>query len=452
MVDTFEQYLLQPAFARMWGLVRAKYERLGRVGGTVELTALSIAENDALAGLLARNLYGKTAYTVRLRDLDEALQASRFHATLVDALRLLFPDLRTRLQQMTEADAAWRAYCKSARDSARHERVGAWVEQLAAGEGSGYRAFVECFNEFCALGHCAAWIRAIGALDAVAAELESPAVRFIQPQRTRLPVFAATTTGDPHGLDRNTLAGKVFYWGLNALFDAASEEDGRDDGRVDESVEASVAEDDAATEDAAVGAPSERVRWLYAQAGILLDDISSAVWVGNWPGFYVAPVAVPLLTLETRAQPLPAVEAVYVVENPSVFADLIECAPSGVPMVCTSGQPSVAALRLLDMAVTAGATLYYSGDFDVKGLQMASALRDRHRNRLVPWRMDVGTYQAACSDKLPGLSAAEVTALRAVRIDWDDDLVAVMAATGHKVFQEHILPQLKYDVQEISYQ
>lgn len=70
-----------------------------------------------------------------------------------------------------------------------------------------------------------------------------------------------------------------------------------------------------------------------------------------------------------------------------MFAELVEQAPSGIPIVCISGQPSVAVLRLLDMAVAAGATIRYSGDFDVKGLQMAISLRKRYGDAWAAWRI-----------------------------------------------------------------
>ena len=66
-------------------------------------------------------------------------------------------------------------------------------------------------------------------------------------------------------------------------------------------------------------------------------------------------------------------------------------------MVCTSGWPSTAALKLLQMFVDQSPDnrLYYSGDFDLKGLQIAASLMARYVGRCYPWRFDVASYLVA---------------------------------------------------------
>ncbi|WAH36348.1 TIGR02679 domain-containing protein [Alicyclobacillus dauci] len=419
------RYLGQTGLKRLWDAVRDKYERYGRVGGTVKLDDVSTDEVEALSGLLAINLYGQTRFAVQLTKIDAALQASKFDVTLEEALGYLFPDMTTREQRVVESEANWSAFCMWARHDVGLPSILDWIDRLSQRDAPGYRTYLDCYQEYVQTGQCDAWSNAVQALEL---SLSSNLV-------WRLPVFAAHVTGNPHGLDRDTLAGKVFYWGLVALI---GDEAGMETLT---SMQALESVDDLYGADS----PSEYTRMVYSKAGIVLDDVSSIVWVGNWEGFYDAPVAIPLITLESRITELPAVEAVYVVENPSVFAELTEQIPTGIPVVCTSGQPSVAALRLLDMAVASGATLYYNGDFDVKGLQMTIFLRQRYGHSLEPWHMDTCTYRSASNAKQPGLSEREVQALKNLKVDWDDMLIETMASVRRKVFQEQFIPVLVSD-------
>lgn len=101
-------YLQKPGFARIWPLVRAKLERLSRVGGKVKLTVLNGAERTAIAELLSTNLHGRREVAVNLTNLDEA--------SLEECMELLYPGefVSSRLQREAEA-TAWAKFCNWAR-------------------------------------------------------------------------------------------------------------------------------------------------------------------------------------------------------------------------------------------------------------------------------------------------------------------------------------------------
>lgn len=441
-MDEQMTYLRQSGFVRLWQVAKEKYQRHARVGGKVQLDNLSTHEIEALSGLLAVNLYGQTSVVIQLSKVDEALQESKFRIGLAEALGYLFPDMRTRGERRAAASASWSAFCSWTKDGVDNRAVLHWIDRLSEGDATGYRTYLECYKQYEKTGDCADWRHAVKALETAL----SPHTVW------RLPVFAALVTGNPHGLDRNTLAGKMFYWGLVALTaDAENDADPSASGLMPYPATDYEADDNVDSLDVASDAPSEHVRMVYMEAGIRLDDVSSIVWVGNWPSPFDAPIALTLMALESHITEMPAVDSVYVVENPSVFAELTERLPPGIPIVCTSGQPSVAALRLLDMAtVTGGATLRYNGDFDVKGLQMAISLRKRYTDAFVAWHMDADTYRFASDEKQPRLAGRELQVLEKLEVDWDDELIPTMTQVQRKVFQEHILSKLlgDFDVRE----
>src|SRR5207245_3307461 len=125
---------------------------------------------------------------------------------------------------------------------------------------------------------------------------------------------------------------------------------------------------------------AEKLR-LYGAVGLRVDTISSSVAVSNLvsasyhndtPDPLVQSAGKRVLLLPMRQllewkRLTPASTRIYIFENPQVFEEAIaalESARSLPTLVCTSGWPSAAALRLLDQLLEASPDncLYYSGD------------------------------------------------------------------------------------------
>jgi uncharacterized protein (TIGR02679 family) len=245
--------------------------------------------------------------------------------------------------------------------------------------------------------------------------------------------FAAGTTGDPHALDRGRPLATLALSAIRA---------GWGDGS------ALAAGDDT---------PAQRRRALWDRVGVLVDELSSTVLVLNVP--FAAPgglrrlaaaagaVGEPLvLTLRQLArEPVGWVAStVFGCENPAVVAaaaDLL--GPACPPLVCVGGQPTTAALRLLDAAAAARAEIRYHGDFDWGGLRIANLLHER-----LPWRPWRSTrrrtpprWRRAGTGRLGGpLAGAPVPAR------WDPDLAGAMTAAGRRVEEELVLDDLLADL------
>ena len=458
------QYLRQPGFSRLWPKVKEKLERIDRIGGRVTLATLRPQEREALQGLLSINLHGETSVGVELKRLDEALRRTRFDVSLEDCLRVLYPgELVSRRRRREAESAAWDTFCAWAGTPFSAKPLSAapltaWWQALAEGDGPGYRAFRECWQEFLQHGDSPGWEAAIAALEALLKRQDG------RHGDVRLPVFAAKTTGDAHGLDRSGLAGRMFFWGLVALremeagpdgvrAESAETEKGRDAGLADNGLA-----DNATSAPGAFGPEldSDAARALYARFGLALDDISSIVWVAGFPEVAEHPVALTLWTTE-RLTLRHAPVQLFVVENPSIFGTILDAArgrPLPHPLVCTSGQPSLAALRLFDHAVAVGGTLHYSGDLDAAGLQMAAALANRYGSACVPWRMDWQDYDGMQQRNLPPLREADVMRLEGFHLPWErgraqeETLAHHMRLRGVKVFQEHMAERLCEDYWE----
>ena len=235
-----------------------------------------------------------------------------------------------------------------------------------------------------------------------------------------LPALAAQITGDTKALSHGTVLGTLV---LRAL-----------------AVRAGVARP---------GSAAER-RDLWDRAGVLVDDLASRVLVLNLPAEgeglgewltgaarYGTPFQVTLHQL--TAHPIRvSCPRVFVCENPAVLRRA--CAELGAacpPLVCTEGRPSTAFHRLMDLAVGAGAELWYHGDFDWPGVAIAADVITRYGGRA--WRMGASDYRLAARS---GVRLGE----DAVDTPWDPGLGEAMRATGYAVYEETMGDQLLADL------
>lgn len=87
-------------------------------------------------------------------------------------------------------------------------------------------------------------------------------------------------------------------------------------------------------------------------------------------------------------------KSVYVVENPGVFSQILDAFADRPhpPLICTHGQFRLAALLLLDKLAHGSVRIFYSGDFDPEGLQIAQRLLQRYPHTAAAWRYSIDDY------------------------------------------------------------
>lgn len=130
---------------------------------------------------------------------------------------------------------------------------------------------------------------------------------------------------------------------------------------------------------------------------------------------------------------------VFVCENPTVLqAAERELGSESLPLVCTEGQPSEAAVRLLE---TARGRVFWHADFDWTGLRTTA--RAQEVFDAVPWRMDADTYRDA-------LTRGESEPLKArdtkASSPWDPDLARALTESGRAVMEERLIGDLLMDL------
>ncbi len=192
-----------------------------------------------------------------------------------------------------------------------------------------------------------------------------------------LAVLAARVFSDAHALDRTTALGRavVRFVRLEALV--------RSGERIPET---------------AASFTVQEWRDAWAGVGVVCDQVSSQVLVlnlpleGDAPAVAIATAAAgePIwLTLRSMAGSMSVpstVPTVFVCENPSIVeaaADMLGAA--SLPLICTFGRPSAAALQLLS-AVGVPTVIKVQADADVTGRAIVDTIVARYPSA-VQWRM-----------------------------------------------------------------
>ncbi|MGH2761610.1 MAG: TIGR02679 family protein [Thermoleophilaceae bacterium] len=416
MTADVKTFLSAPAWEAILAAARARIAALGRVGGTAELSPLSSDQADVLRGLSPTPGRGAPrpgrAYTLDLRRLDAALQATRYGIGLAAALELTGPLLESAPERRERERHRREAFWARARDHAlcaRDPRAAEWIEGLRAR---------------------GALVRIAGrdgeSLLLVALDLGERLPARPAVERSRL---AAEVAGDPHALDDDRPLARLLIRQLAA--------------RAGDDVPRSALER----------------RDLLARFGIACDALSCDVLtlglrplpdgrlaraLGALDGRHMR---ITLAQLEGERLRFPPGLRAFCCENPVVLAAAEQRLWPDVPvLVCTAGWPSAAACALLASLRRNGAALVYHGDLDWEGLRIFGWLRERFG--VAPWRFDAASYRAGLAGR--GGRAHELSGTPPADLTPWPDLAAAMHAEGRALPEELVLTELLDDLAQAA--
>lgn len=139
----------------------------------------------------------------------------------------------------------------------------------------------------------------------------------------------------------------------------------------------------------------------------------------------------------------------FVVENPTVFMALVAwvreffVVEKHPTLICTNGNLNMADKAVLGALCARGAHLFYAGDFDVRGAQIAADVLERYAGAASPWRMAAADYRDAIGE---GCKTFDPAALQRIARHFPD-LIAEMSARRQAAHHESLIAKLKEDVQ-----
>ncbi|WP_218093459.1 TIGR02679 domain-containing protein [Paenibacillus solanacearum] len=439
----------------MLQLVWKRYASLEEAKGHIVLRGANAEECEAVNTFFGRYEQPGADIRISLAQFASELKGSAFPFTIPELHEILVGSpLLTNADLKLLAETEWHALFDNVRSSYGESCaqlapvVKDWLAGLEAGAAGGYRPLRELWRMSPETAE-----RELGiAVKAWNLLLNGEAARLVGGRAQvaiRIPVLAALASGYPHALDRNQAGGRLFFHALRY-----AHQEGQALCLADASSLGEVA-------NATTGIDSLVARDIYRRAGVLDDDISSSVHLYlPFGGAMKGPFVMTLRQVEAAAV-LPLVHHVYVVENPAVFSTLADVTDklsftetteghetTGPLLMCTSGPASAAALRLLDRYMEEGrmhGSLYYSGDFDIKGIETGNVLAMRYAECYAPWFFDSDRYQATLKQGdsvFVSFSKEELVRLEKTQAVWDKLLCVAMGAGGYKLFQEQLMDAL----------
>lgn len=406
-----------PELAEVRQRLRRYFENVepGETSADVRIDKLASAAYAALCQLTGRPSRSARSMTVDIGELDQRLRAAGLADSLRDALERLEGPIVSRKKLRQAAQAKWSALATC---GTRGRLLNAWLTSPKA----------------------LALLKRVGRDPARAEQILAHAdgvLRRLPCQGLPRSQLAAETLGDAHALDAGRAVASVVL--------AAWRWHERSNPLAEENTEAE--EHGLTTKDADV---EERARDVWARAGVLVNELARPALCLNLPcpgGAYSwspgEPAYVSLRQL-VRTPPTWQVAGrrIYVCENPNVVAMVADrLGATSAPLVCTDGMPAAAQRTLLMQLATAGAILFYHGDYDWPGIQIANVVIRRFAAS--PWHFGVADYLAAL-ERTPS-RARDLSSLT-VEASWDMGLRAAMQEHGLAIAEEAVADVLLADL------
>ncbi len=417
----------QKAYRRSMEEMRKKWRSYGKAAGRITLKDTSEEERCAVSGITGKRYLDDTV-CFSFAEFERGLQKTRFAP--VDMQKLLecyfHEEMITNQRQMEQEQNQKQQFLKKIWNSVQEETkpestAAQWLSAMLSEKKFGWQIVMREYEKnvlqtekmvrhvCCAVSRLEQWKQS----------------EEIVP----LAVAAAEISGNPHYLDRNTTEGTLFTQAVCWY----------------EQMEL----------------PQNTYQWRERLqcVGIVPDNISSMVHVFGirlkkqevWHPAYDAfwrcrePYVLTMENLKGITGAQPVGKCVYIVENEMVFSYLLEqIQKSEVSLLCTSGQPRYAALKLISLIVQSGIPIYYSGDLDPDGIGIADRLWQRFGDAIHIWRMTPEDYRKSLSNEIFGESGQKK--LEHIVHPVLRKTVEVVKKTGKAGYQENILKELSGDI------
>lgn len=403
-----------------------KWESYGRVAGCITLKKTSEEERRAIGGIVGRAFMDETI-KISFQEFEQGLQKTRFAPIDIKAVLEDYfgSSLYTNQEQKAQVQVAreefldmlLRYFEGCAKETSVVLR---WLQELKEHKKYGYQILIKEFahNEKAA----EALVQNVGKALVLLKKREG--------EEELLAIFAAEVSGNPHYFDKGTTASQllthaVCFWKHLVVPCNAYEWRGCMQ---------------------AVGLVSDNIASMVHALGVQIETTE-----GVHPSYEIfckrkEPYVLTAENLKVITGAKAIHQRVYVVENEMVFLHLVENVKDReVTLLCTSGQIRVAAFLLLTHLIEGGANIYYSGDLDPEGMDIADRLWQRYGDVIHLWRMSTEDYNKSISgEKLSDRQLAKLEHLKNPILCCTAETVRSKGKAG---YQENLLEDLLVDIE-----
>lgn len=417
-----------PEWDRCFQLMRRKWESYGRTAGKVTLPQARETERKAIQKVLGKNMPPEKV-CFSLQEFEAALQQTKFApVSLKKVLDVYFgEEIRTNQEKTERQREEKEQFFSQLQEEFLQKDYadgGLWLQLVREQKKYGYSLLAAERQH--SEEDARALVRNVG-----------EALKRISPDKTEgipLAVLAAEVTGNPHYFDRGSTAGALLMSALCSL--------------------------------TACEYPQNAYDWREAlfQHNIVPDEVSNTVIIyglhlvteaGLHPAFegfcrMQEPGILTLSNLKNVKSVYGESDTVFVVENEMVFSHLVEkLRGKAVTLLCTSGQPRTAALKLLELLAEKQVPIYYSGDIDPEGIKIADRIRGKFPEAVRIWRMGIQDYEKAISPE--EVSDRRLAMLEGVKCPELQEAAQCIKMTKKAAYQENLFIDLLTDIEKAYY-
>lgn len=416
------------AYTRMFTEMKKKYIKYGKLSGKIFLNNLSEAECIALGKVFGRSLLpGDFGFFVS--ELQAALNETRYCGVEVEELveryfkEKIVSNSQKREEKKVFNNRFWEMVLDEAESRFGEDSGGTrWLREVREQRKYGYHLIIR-EREKSSDGIKEVLLEVCGALTYLSQEDRNGA------GYVRLAVLGAEVTKNPHCVDRQNAAGRLLISALSYLY------------REEEPV------------------AQEDVLALYYKARIAPDDISSyttCYGIHFYEGdreheayrHFVEKGEKYVLTLSNLSKLTGAYskrKKVFIIENQMVFSQVCdEMVGEEYSVVCTSGQLKTASLFLIDLLLKSECKLYYCGDIDPEGIEIADRVLARGSRQILPWRMTTQDYYRSISNEM--LTDKRLNRLNKIANAQLRELAELLKVEKKAGYQEHLIDLMVEDI------
>lgn len=405
-------------YLRLFKGIKNNYISFGEMKGNVVIINPTLEEKRALSGLMKKDYSKNKTISININKLEKQLQETKFSGiNLKDILMLYFQeDILTKQENKKRYQEELDIFFQNILKQNEKEDVYPYLKEIIKNKNHIYYHLKKYYNKEKNIFQ-------------KALEDACKGINHLPKQKIRIPVFASNTINNPHGYDKKNLCGKIFIMLLSFINNIP------------------------------IPKNSEELSELYYQNNLLVDDISNMVLCRNILGYekidglehkglkgfeeYHEPIYLTIYNLSniSKLKENKHYQKVLITENPAVFMEIVEkCRRKDFPLVCTYGQVKLAGIILLDLLVEAGFQLYYSGDIDPEGIQIADKLKQRYQENLHFIGFDIDTYFNNMSNI--SLSETRIHKLKQIKSNELKEICEEVNKRKQVAYEEQNIPSL----------
>lgn len=413
-------------FKRFFEEINKKYQSYGEIKGRVAIKNLKNSEVKAFEEIGKYYKEGENI-TYKLKELEEFFEKSIYGEQ--NLKNLLFDyygkEIEHKKEKKESDEKKERSFYLILLNQIGEESLaGRYFSSLFFEKGAGYRTIKIRYRED-RVNLANTLLNCAKALNNLPESREDT---------TFLQLFADSITGDPHFFDETGKNFFFLYEGIKYIYDIKIEEESID-----------------------------LRREILFRAGLVKDGLMNNIYVYGFEAFKKAGDKNPIFSysciekeylilsaeqFDRIANIIPVSNKIYIVENPSVFLEIVSYIRKNsiekFSLICSSGELNMSFYLFMDKIEKEEIDIKYSGDFDPEGILIAQKIRKRYKNvKLFCYEKEIYMKR----DNRKKLSDISIKKLENIVDEELKEIAEMIKINREGVYQENFLKEIMEEIE-----